>query len=292
MRVVSLVPAATEIVAALGAAQRLVAISHECDYPPSLGGLPRVTTTPIDASASSGAIDAQVRAVRAEGRPVIAMEAETLRRLAPDVILTQALCDVCAVADGEAHRLATVLNPEPRVLSLGATTLAGIEDDVRAVASALECASEADRLIAELRRRLDQVRRRRAASRPRVVCIEWLDPLYLAGHWVPELVEAAGGQDVGAAPGSHSARRTWTEVAGLRPEIAFIMLCGFRVERARQEIDGLDFAEAIAALGNAPVWLLDANAYTSRPGPRVVEGAELLQAALHGRELPGLERWH
>lgn len=292
MRVVSLVPAATEIVAALGAAQRLVAISHECDYPPSLGGLPRVTTTPIDASASSGAIDAQVRAVRAEGRPVIAMEAETLRRLAPDVILTQALCDVCAVADGEAHRLATVLNPEPRVLSLGATTLAGIEDDVRAVASALECASEADRLIAELRRRLDQVRRRRAASRPRVVCIEWLDPLYLAGHWVPELVEAAGGQDVGAAPGSHSARRTWTEVAGLRPEIAFIMLCGFGVERARQEIDGLDFAEAIAALGNAPVWLLDANAYTSRPGPRVVEGAELLQAALHGRELPGLERWH
>ncbi len=292
MRVVSLVPAATEIVAALGAAQRMVAISHECDYPPSLSGLPRVTTTPIDPSATSGAIDAEVRALRAARRPVIAIEADALRRLAPDLIITQALCDVCAVADGEAHRLAAVLNPAPRVLSLGATTLAGIEDDVRAVASALECVSEADRLIAQLRGRLDHVRRRRSPARPRALCIEWLDPLYLAGHWVPELVEAAGGQDVGAAPGSHSPRRTWAEAAGLRPEIVFIVLCGYGVERARRELDAFDSAEATPVLGNARVWLLDANAYTSRPGPRVVEGAELLQAAFHGRTLPGLERWH
>jgi iron complex transport system substrate-binding protein len=291
MRVVTLLPAATEIVAELGGAEHLVGISHECDYPSSVAGLPRVTTTLIDVTAPSGAIDAAVRRLSAEGRPVIGVQAQVLRRLAPDLIITQGLCEVCAVEDGAVHRLAGTLQPTPTVLSLGATTLRGIQQDIRAVGQAIQRDQEAEVLIGRVGHRLEALRAQHGPVRPRVLCIEWLDPLYLAGHWVPELVEAAGGRDVGATPGSHSAMRSWEEVRALGPDVIVVMLCGFDVPRSRQELEAVHSSEARRVLSSAPVWLLDGNAYTSRPGPRVVDGAERVRAALDGREVPGLERW-
>lgn len=291
MRVVTLLPAATEIVAALGAANTLVGISHECDYPPSVNALPRVTATPIDPRASGAEIDAEVRRLRAAGGPVIAVEAQALRRLAPDLIVTQGLCEVCAVEDGTVHRLAAALRPTPSVLSLGATTVGGIEDDIHALGRALCRDREAAALSAALERRLARLRETIRAPRRNLLCIEWLDPLYLAGHWVPELVDAAGGRDIGAVPGSHSTVRGWEEVRALGAELIVVMLCGFDVERSRRELETVRAPEARDVLSSAPVWLLDGNAYTSRPGPRVVEGAERIRAAIEGRELPGLARW-
>jgi iron complex transport system substrate-binding protein len=291
MRVVSLLPGATEIVAALGGADRLVGISHECDHPASVLDRPRVTATPIDPRLSSAAIDAQVRRLRAAGRPVIGIDAGALRRLAPDLLITQSLCEVCAVADGEAHRLAAALDRPPRVLGLGGTTLAGVWQDVRAVGAALGHEREAEALVAGLEERLARLRADAPAARPGVLCVEWLVPLYVAGHWVRVVVEAAGGHDVAARPGSHSARLGWDEAARLRPDLVLVLLCGFGIERARAELDAVG-PEARDVLGGAaPVWVLDGNAYTSRPGPRLVDGAERIAAALRGREMPGLARW-
>ena len=291
MRVVTLLPAATEIVAALGEAGSLAGISHECDYPPEVLGLPRVTATPIDPAAAGGAIDAEVRQLSRAGEPVIAVDGDLLRRLEPELIVTQDLCEVCAVADGAVHRLAAVLSPAPAVLALQGRTVEGIMGDILAVAGALGRRDAGRALVGELERRLGRLRARPPAPRPRVVCVEWLEPLYLAGHWVPELVEAAGGIDVGAAPGSHSTRRGWPEVAALQPDVLVVMLCGFGVDRALRELSALADPAALDALAAVPTWVMDGNAYTSRPGPRVVDGAELLAGALLGRAAPGLVRW-
>jgi iron complex transport system substrate-binding protein len=291
-RVVTLLPAATEIVAALGDPSLLVGISHECDYPVSVQQLPRVTSTPIDISAPSGIIDAEVRSVRQSGRPVIAVDAAEIRRLAPDVIITQSLCDVCAVSDGEVHRLASVLDPAPRVVSLGARDVKGIWKDIRVVGRALDLREQAEHLVLSLQRRLERLRSSPGLqSRPRVLCIEWLDPLYLAGHWVPELVAAAGGTDVGALPGSHSVQRRWDEMAALEPDCIVVMLCGFGIERARAELERLEDLAGSTLTHRVPTWILDGNAYTSRPGPRVVDGAACIHSALIGQPLPGIERW-
>jgi iron complex transport system substrate-binding protein len=291
MRVVTLLPAATEMVAAVGEAGSLVGISHECDYPAHVLGLPRVTATPINPGAFGSVIDAEVRRLQAAGKPVIGVEAELLRRLAPELILTQDLCEVCAVADGEVHRLASVMQPEPAVLTLSGRTVAGVLGDILAVAGALGRAAEGRELVSRLEERLRRLRGRQVARRPRVVCVEWLDPLYLAGHWVPELVEAAGGTDVGAAPGSHSARREWPDVVGLRPDLIVVMLCGFGVDRSLAELSALADPAALEVLGSVPTWVMDANAYTSRSGPRIVDGAELLAGAFLGQEEPDIARW-
>jgi iron complex transport system substrate-binding protein len=291
MRVVTLLPGATEIVAALGAGSLLAGVSHECDYPAWVSRLPRLTSTPLDPSLPGAAIDAEVRRLRQAGRPVIQVEADALARLSPDLIITQDLCEVCAVADGVVHRLADVMPRPPTILSLTGRTVAGVLEDIHRVARALDRSAAGEALAAELRRRLDHLAPH-TQSRPRLVCIEWLEPLYLAGHWVPELVAAAGGIDVGARPGAGSACSSWATVAGLEPELAVVMLCGFDVARARQELDRLDRSDAAGLLGSIPVWVLDGNAYTSRPGPRLVDGAERIRAAIRGDRIPGLERWH
>jgi iron complex transport system substrate-binding protein len=291
MRVVTLLPAATEIVAALGGAGHLVGISHECDYPPSVLALPRVTVTSVDARASGAVIDAEVRRLRDAGRPVIGVDAEQLRGLAPDLVITQGLCEVCAVADGQVHRLAAALHPAPRVLSLEARRLDEIWEDIRRVGNALDLGDEAEELVLGLNSRLRRLGSSPPTGGARVLCVEWLEPLYLAGHWVPELVAAAGGWDVGAEPGSHSARREWRELSRLRPDHIIVMLCGFGIERARQELDSFQDAEALELLARVPVWIIDGNAYTSRPGPRVVDGASRIQSALAGHEGRGVERW-
>ncbi|HEY7504247.1 MAG TPA: ABC transporter substrate-binding protein [Gemmatimonadales bacterium] len=291
MRVVTLLPAATEIVAALGEAGSLVGISHECDYPAQVLGLPRITATPIDSGATGSVIDAEVRRLRAAGKPVIGVDAEQLRRLAPTLIVTQDLCEVCAVADGAVYRLAAVLRPEPAVLTLSGRTVGGIMDDILTVAGRLGRTAEGRDLVNGLEDRLRRIRSRPARRRPRVVCVEWLEPLYLAGHWVPELVEAAGGTDVGAAPGRHSARREWKDVAGLRPDLIVVMLCGFGLRRSQAELSALTDRAALEVLGSVPTWVIDGNAYTSRSGPRIVDGAERLAAALLGQEGQDIARW-
>ncbi len=293
MRIVSLLPAATEIVAALGLAEALVGVSHECDWPPDIRDRPRLTTTPIDPAAPSGAIDAQVRVTRASGQPVIAVDGTQLRALAPDLIITQGLCDVCAVIDGAVHRLAAAMERPATVLSLSAHDLEGIWQDIRAVGAAIGQQRQAEALCGLLRAQLAEVTSRRAAEPPRrrVVCIEWLDPLYLAGHWVPELVAAAGGQDVGAEPGSPSVPRSWAELGWLDPEIIVVMLCGMSLPRALEELERFSDPDGLALLARRPCRILDGNAYTSRPGPRVVEGAALLGAALSGAERGDLVRW-
>jgi iron complex transport system substrate-binding protein len=291
MRVVTLLPGATEIVAALGGAGRLVAISHECDYPASVLHLPRVTSTPLDPALPGAAIDAEVRRLRDEGRAVIGVDAEALRRLAPDLLITQDLCEVCAVADGAVQRLSQTIRPAPAVLALTGRTVDGVMQDIRTVARALDLADEGDELTAGLRSRLTRLRRAAPSARPRVLCVEWLEPLYLAGHWVPDLVAAAGGVDAAAAPGEHSKVSSWRAAEALGPDLIVVMLCGFGLARAREELDRLDDPAALRALRSAPVWLLDGNAYTSRPGSRIVDGAERIQAAMAGAESSGLERW-
>jgi iron complex transport system substrate-binding protein len=290
-RVVTLLPAATEIVAALGVGAGLVGVSHECDYPEWVGNLPRLTTTPINATDPAARIDDEVRRLRTEGRPVIAVDGESLRQLQPDLIVTQGLCEVCAVADGEVHRLARLLDPSPEIISLAATRLAGIWADIAQIGDALDLATEARDLILNLQGRITRLEQTvPAGSRPSVLCIEWLEPAYVAGHWVPELVTAAGGYDVGAEPGAHSTRREWNELARL-PDLVLVMLCGFGVDRAIRDLGALSDPAALQLLDRVPVWVVDGNAYTSRPGPRVVDGAERIRAALDEREMPGLRRW-
>jgi iron complex transport system substrate-binding protein len=277
-RVLSLVPAATEIVAALGAGSSLAGISHECDYPPSVLHLPRVTSTPVDVSRPGPEIDATVRRLTEAGQPVITVDAALVESLRPDLVITQSLCEVCAVGSGQAQPLADVLPAGATLLSLAGLTLAGVEDDIRRVAEALDLAAEADELIGGMRYRLQRIAPSIGTARPRVVCVEWLDPLYLAGHWVPELVAAAGALDIGSQAGEKSRRRAWAEVVAMRPDVVLVVLCGFSLSRAQQEWAAFARADPglIAMLGAVPVRFVDGNAYTSRPGPRLVEGAEAI----------------
>jgi iron complex transport system substrate-binding protein len=289
-RVITLLPAATEIVAALGDQRLLVGISHECDYPPSVQHLPRVTTTAINPTAPSASIDRDVRRLRRSSLPVIAIDADQLRRLAPELIISQELCEVCAVSAGQVRRLAATLRPAPRVLALRARDLEGIWTDIITVGAALDLEDEAEELVLGLRSRLYRLRAS-PTFRSRVLCIEWLEPMYLAGHWVPELIDAAGGEDVGAVAGSHSARGEWAAVARTAPDCILIMLCGFGIERSRAELELLTDPDALELMGRVPTWIIDGNAYTSRPGPRIVDAISLIQSALRDQPRPGVERW-
>jgi len=280
-RVVSLLPGATEMVAALGGLSQLVGVSHECDEPAAVRSLPRVTTTPINVGESSAAIDAAVRRVVAEGRQAIAIDAEVLRALRPDLIVTQALCDVCAVADGEAVRLAQVMDPPPRVVTLQGRTLDAVWGDVAMLGDAIGCPERGSELARALRAEVASLAAQHdRTERPRVVAIEWLDPLFLAGHWVPDMIAAAGGADVGAVSGAHSTVRAWEEVIALQPDLVLVILCGFDEARAQAELDAMPAGPARDWLHGQRLAVLDGNAVTSRPGPRLIEGIQRMAAAI------------
>ena len=230
-----------------------------------------------------------MRVLREAGAPVIAVDGRKLRALMPEVILTQDLCQVCAVADGEVYRLAGLLDPAPRIVTLNARNLTGIWNDIRLVGAAIGRGSEAESLVASLEKRMAAMAPPRTPP-PRVVCVEWLEPLYLAGHWVPELIRAAGGVDALSTPGKHSVVSQWSDVAASRPEVVIVALCGFGMERALKELAALDDNHWLHSV-SCPVWVLDGNGLTSRAGPRVVEGAELIQSALQGIERSGLVRY-
>ena len=283
MRVVSLLPAATEIVAALGALPRLVGVPHECDYPPEARALPRVTRTRLDASLPSAEIDRAMAAARRTGTPPVEVDVKLIAHLRPDVILGQSLCDVCAVGESGLAQLVAALMPTPWVVTLHAHTLDGVLGDIRKVGAALNLEDEADELVAGLRYRLRRIRRAHAPgpTPPSVLVLEWLDPPYVAGHWVPELVDIAGGRDVAGRPGERSTARSWRELSALAPDLVVVALCGFDVARAQQELAAVTDRDARVLLGRR-VGLLDGNAYTSRPGPRLVDAAEILARLIAG----------
>ena len=281
MRVVSLLPAATEIVAALGATAWLVGVSHECDWPPDVRTLPRVTRSSLDASLSSAEIDGRMAAAKKRGETPVTIDRDTLARLAPDVILGQAVCDVCAVGESQLAAVIPHIPGRPRVVTLHAHDLDGVWSDIARVGDALGLTGEAEELVAGLRYRLRHIPTPHA-QRPRVLVVEWVDPPYVAGHWVPEMVAAAGGVDVGAVRGDRSVTRTWMELRALAPDVVVMALCGFDVPRARRELAAVTDRDARALLAAARVEFLDGNAYTSRPGPRLVEGAQILAQLIGG----------
>jgi iron complex transport system substrate-binding protein len=284
MRVVSFLPSATEIVAALGHLDDVVGVSHECDYPPVVRSREVVTSSAIDSRATPGEIDAAVRGFVDEGRALYDVREERVRALAPDVMVTQVVCDVCAVSEGDVRMLAAHLSPRPAVVTLGATTLDGIFDDIRRVADALGATDRADALIDTARARMRTVHetlKAARAPRPRVAVIEWTDPVFAAGHWVPEMVYRAGGADVLAEPGEHSTTRTMEQVRTAKPDVILIAPCGFDLGRATADAERALSTEEWAWARGTQVWALDANSFLSRPGPRVVDGIELLARVLH-----------
>ncbi len=287
MRVVSLLPGATEIVCALGAESMLVGVSHECDYPPSVRTLPRLTRPKLDVGRDSAAIDADVRRLVAHGLSIYEIDVERLAALRPDVVVTQHQCDVCAVSYAEVEAAArAVLGGDARVVSLAPRTLADVWDDVGRIAAALGRDAAGARVRAAGDERLRRLARVvDGSARPVVACIEWLDPLMMAANWTPELVTLAGGEYPYAAPGAHSVARAWSLLAEPRePDVVVLMPCGFPIAQTMREIAGVRARpewRALGAVRAGRAFVVDGNAYFNRPGPRLVESAEILAALLH-----------
>jgi len=285
MRIVSLVPSATETLFALGLGDEVTAVTHECDHPPAVLDLPRVTRDVIGPGLTSAEIDAAVRERTERGESIYELDEEALQRLQPDLIVTQALCTVCAVSYEDVRAVAERLDSQPRVVSLDPHTLGEVLGDVRTLAQAADAKDAGVALVQDAAGRIDRVRLAvRAAEPVAVAALEWLDPVFVAGHWTPQLIEYAGGRDVLGLPGEPSEQRSWDEVAAARPEVVVVMPCGYDAERAAEE--AYEYADELAELGARRVVAVDAAAHFSRPGPRLVDGLELLAHVLHPDRLP------
>jgi iron complex transport system substrate-binding protein len=288
-RIISLLPAGTDIVAALGAASCLVGITHECDHPDAVGRAARVTSSSIPVAAAAGVVDDAVRERYDAGEPLFTLHETEIAALQPDVIITQALCDVCAVSEHDVRALAGRLAPTPRIVTLGGTTITGILDDVRRVGTAIGLDAAAEALVEALvgrMRRVHETLKAAQAPRPRVAVIEWTDPVYAAGHWVPEMIRRAGGVDVLALDGEHSRQRRVEEIRDANPEIVLIAPCGYDAARAFDEGRALLASPDWQWAARLPVWAIDGNAVVSRPGPRVVDGVELFAALFNPQLFP------
>ncbi len=283
MRIASLLPSATEIVFAVGAGDEVVGVSHECDYPDAARGLPVLTGSAVETRGLPQAeIDAAISSLLASGGSTYAIDVPRLRELQPDLVITQALCDVCAVSEGQVHRVVHEEQLGARVLTLTPLDLAGVARSIEEVGEATGRPAEGARLAADLRERTSPPPAL-PSTRPRVLALEWFDPPFTAGHWVPEQILAAGGEDVLARPGQKSERVTWETVAASAPEVALLLPCGLSLDEVVREAEGLAQREewrALPAVRNGAVWALDANAWFSRPGPRLLDGIEALRAIL------------
>lgn len=280
MRIVSLVPHATELLFALGLGPELVAVTHECDHPAAALSLPRVTRDVLAEGLSAAEIDAAVRERTLEGEAIYALDREALTMLAPDLIVTQALCPVCAVSYDEVAAIARELPSKPRVIALDPKTLGETLGDVRTLAQATGRREQGVTLIGEIAARLDRVKLAvRGQPRPRVIALEWLDPVFVAGHWTPQLIELAGGSDVLGMPGEPSEVLSWEAVAAAEPELVVVMPCGYDAPRAQAE--ALVYEERLASLNANRIVAVNASAYFSRPGPRLIDGLELLAHIMH-----------
>jgi len=280
MRIASLVPSSTEMLFALGYGDGVVAVTHECDYPAEATKRPRLTRSVIPEGLTPGEIDAAVREVTGQGRALYELDEDALAQLEVDLIVTQALCAVCAVSYDDVRAVAGRLPTKPAVLSLDPETLAEVLDDSVRLAEATGAQERGARLRAELESRLDRVRESVAVRpQPRVAALEWLDPPYIGGHWVPEMIEAAGGTDPLGEPGRRSRVASWEEIRAAQPEVVVVMPCGLYADEALEQ--ALEHREEIESLGADRVLAVDAAASFSRPGPRLVDGTELLAHLLH-----------
>ena len=285
MRIVSLVPHATELLFALGLGDDVVGVTHECDYPEAARDILPVTRDVLPAGLSAAEIDAAVRERTEVGASIYELDEELVRELEPDLIVTQALCHVCAVSHDEVQALAVTLPDTPRVISLDPKTYGETLGDVRTIAQATDTKDAALDLIARTARRADIVRLAvRDVPRPRVAALEWLDPVFVAGHWTPQLVEMAGGEDVAGRPGEPSEQATWELVAATQPDVVVVMPCGYDAARALVEAE--EHATQLRALGAGRVVAVDASSYFSRPGPRLIDGLELMAHILHPDRVP------
>ena len=280
MRIASLVPSATEMLYALGLGEHVVAITHECDYPPEASAVPRLTRSVLSPGLSAGQIDLAVKATVSEGRALYTLDEERLAELAPDLIVTQAVCAVCAVSYEDVLEVAARLPSRPRVLQQDPSSLTEMLEDVIRLGEATGVEGAAHELRGELEGRLASVRGTVAgASLPRVIALEWLDPPYVGGHWVPEMIAIAGGEDVAGPPGLKSPEVSWGELSGLNPDVVVVMPCGWYVDAARSQ--ALEHWFEIEDLGAQRVFAVDAASTFSRPGPRLVDGVELLGHLIH-----------
>ena len=292
-RIVSFLPSATEMVCALGLADQLVGITHECDYPAETKGKPIVVRNvlPIE-EMSQSEIDAAVAQRIGDGNSLYQVDEKLLKQLAPDLILTQDLCQVCAPSGNEVAQVLNLLPNKPQILWLTPSTLEQIADNLRDLGEATGRGERAAELIAEGRARLEEIAAvtRTLSNRPRVFCMEWLNPIYCSGHWVPEMVKLAGGVDALSREGEDSARISWNQMVEWAPEVLIITPCGFNLEKvmeeSRQLVDYPGWSE-LPAVREGRVYAVDANSYFARPGPRVVEGTELLAHLIH----PKLFSW-
>jgi iron complex transport system substrate-binding protein len=285
MRIVSLLPSATEIVCALGLTDSLVGISHDCDYPPEISGTAVLSEAIVTTDLPSGVIDATIRGHIHKGKSVYHLDERQLTSLQPDLILTQELCAVCAPSYTLVKQAARLLEAQTQLVSLEPESLADILDNILLVGDLTGRAAEATALVDKLRARIERVRETvTGRSRPRVACIEWLDPLFVAGHWVPEMIALAGGMDVLGRGGEPSFVVPWQTIIDSEPDVIVLMPCGFTVPRTRQEVylltERKDWSN-VRAVHAGQVYLTDASAYFNRPGPRIVTGVEILARILH-----------
>jgi iron complex transport system substrate-binding protein len=287
MRICSLLPGATEVIAALGLEHQLVGISHECDFPPAIHQVPVMVQSLVEAEHStSGGIDQRVKDLVGTGHQLYQLREKAFQQARPDLILTQDLCHVCSVTPDQLARATQSLQRQPELLILSPTTLEDVLHDIGRIADAVGAVPKGEALVANLRDRLERVRLRteKVAVRPRVVCLEWLDPLYVAGHWVPEMVDLAGGRNVLGSKESPSYQTTWDEVAIAQPDVVIVMPCGYSIDRTRNEFrqaGPVQTAWQRAQASWSNMYLVDAGSYFSRPGPRLIDGVELLADILH-----------
>jgi iron complex transport system substrate-binding protein len=292
-RIVSLLPSATEMVFALGLEDRLVAVTHECDFPAAARKLPVLVKPALALEGLSQAdIDTAVSARLHEGGSLYEIDETMLIDLAPDLILAQNLCQVCAPSGHELSRALTRLPKEPQVLWMSPRNLAGVRANLEDLAAATTCLAQGESLLADWELRLQAVAERaaRIKSRPRVFCMEWLDPVYCPGHWIPEMVRLAGGEAVLGREGAESVRIDWGDVCAQRPEILILMPCGYTLAQGREIVGPLAQYSGwsdLPAVRDGQVWLVDANAYFARPGPRLIEGIELLSHLFAGGPFAG-----
>ena len=293
MRICSFLPSGTEIVYALGLGESLRAVSHECDFPPEACDKPKVVRSKIDADGlSSGEIDRLVSDLYERGERIYEVDERVLRAAAPDIVITQELCEVCAVSYEDVRHAAARLDAPPQVVSLDPASIADVLADIRRLGALCGARDAADALAGRLQARVDAAIARAAdvvqqtGYKPRVACIEWLDPLIAAGHWLPEMVEMAGGTDALALPGAPSRRIDMAELAAAAPDVLILMPCGMGTERAIAEATALGLGSsaewrALPAVANGRVYAADASAYFSRSGPRLVDALELLGQMIH-----------
>lgn len=285
LRIVSLLPSATEIVCALGAEDEIVGISHECDFPVSVAARPVLTRSRLDPHVTSRGIDADLRAVVRDALAIYAIDEAGLAAAAPDVIVTQDLCEVCAVSlDDVRAAVARLAHREPvEIVSLRPTRLGDVLGDVERIGHAIGRASEGRTLAGELRGRLDAIaeRARSVGSRPTVLTVEWIDPIMLGGTWMPELIDLAGGRPLGAEAGAAAPTVSPAELAALRPDVVLVKPCGFPLARTLAERAVIERTIVGALTAPARVYATDGNAFFNRPGPRLVESLEILAACVH-----------